>query len=268
MTRSGACAAPIPGPPDHGLGQLVNLRDLGGLPLAAGGVTRPGVLYRSDAPYPGDGIPDSVPVWPPATVIDLRSPGEGAPGYAWPAGVSVHQVPLTSRAAVVTDSRQDAGGALPRELPSSVEALYLQVLEAVPHLLASCVAIAANSPSPVLVHCTAGKDRTGMTVALLLLVGGVEPEAVMADYTATAPNMSALLRRLQGLGRQLRIDADSVLLTAPAKAISMVIEKLTGWPGGPQAWARSHGALPADVRRWQDRLAANGPARPGNTAAR
>lgn len=258
MTRFGAYEAPIPGPPGNGVGQLVNLRDLGGLALAAGGVTRPGVLYRSDAPYPGDEIPDSVPVWPPATVIDLRSPDEGAPRYAWPDGVSVHQIPLTSRAAVVSDSGQDAAGALPRELPTSVEELYLQTLERVPHLLASCIAVAADAPSPVLVHCTAGKDRTGMTVAVLLLVGGVEPEAVMADYAATAPNMIALLRRLQGLGRQLRIDADSVLLTAPAKAISMVIEKLTGWPGGPQAWAQSHGALLADVRRWQDRLAADG----------
>jgi hypothetical protein len=204
-------------------------------------------------------VTDSVPVWPPATVIDLRSPGEGAPGYAWPGGVSVHHIPLTSRAAVVTDSGQDAARALPRELPSSVEALYLQMLEAVPHLLASCVAVAAGSPSPVLVHCTAGKDRTGMTIAVLLLVGGVEPEAVVADYTATAPNMSALLHRLQGLGRQLRIDADSELLRTPAKAITTVIEKLTGWPGGPQAWAQFHGSLPADMRRWQNRLAADAP---------
>jgi protein-tyrosine phosphatase len=259
MTRSGACAAPLPLPPGDGRGQLANLRDLGGLRLAAGGVTCPGVLYRSDAPYPGDGIPDSVPVWPPATVIDLRSPGEGGAGYAWPARVSVHRAPLTSRAAVVTASREDAARALPRELPSSVEALYLQMLETVPHLLASFVAVAANSESPVLVHCTAGKDRTGMAVAVLLLAGGVEPEAVVADYTATAPNMSALLSRLQGLGRRLSIDADSQLLRAPAKAITAVVEKLTGWPGGPQAWVQAHGALPADMRRWQDRLAAGAP---------
>jgi hypothetical protein len=47
----------------------------------------------------------------------------------------------------------------------------------------------------------------------------------------------------------------SVLLTAPANAVTAVVDKLTGWPGGPQAWVQAHGALPADVRRWQDRLA-------------
>jgi protein-tyrosine phosphatase len=194
-------------------------------------------------------------VWPPATVIDLRSPGEDESGYAWPAGVSVHHAPLMSRAAVVTASREDAARAPRPKLPSSIEALYLQMLETAPHLLASFVNIAANSGSPVLVHCTAGKDRTGVTVAVLLLVGGVEPEAVVADYTATAPNMAALLSRLRGLGRRLRIDADSELLTAPANAVTAVVDKLTGWPGGPQAWVQAHGALRADVRRWQDRLA-------------
>jgi len=213
------------------------------------------VLYRSDAPYPGDGNPDSVPVWPPATVIDLRSPGEDESGYAWPAGVSVHRTPLMNRAAVVTASREDAARALRGELPSSIEALYLQMLESVPHLLASFVAVAANSASPLLMHCTAGKDRTGVSVAVLLLTGGVEPEAVVADYTATAPNMGALLSRLRGLGRRLRVDADSELLTAPANAVTAVVDKLTGWPGGPQAWVQAHGALPAAVRRWQDRLA-------------
>ena len=260
MTRSEAWAA-LPVPPGDGDGQLANLRDLGGLRIAAGGVTRPGVLYRSDAPYPGDGIPDSVPVWPPATVIDLRAPGEDKSGYAWPAGVSVHRAPLMNRAAVVTASRDDAARALRREPPSSIEALYLQMLESVPRLLASFVAVAANSAGPLLVHCTAGKDRTGVSVAVLLLAGGVEPGAVVADYTATAANMSALLHRLRGLGRRVRIDADSELLGAPATAITAVVEALTGWPGGPQAWVQAHGALPADVRRWQDRLAGAAPRR-------
>jgi hypothetical protein len=169
-----------------------------------------------------------------------------------------------NRAAVVTASREDAARALRRELPSSIEALYLQMLESVPHLLASFVAVAANSAGPLLVHCTAGKDRTGVSVAVLLLAGGVEPGAVVADYTATAANMSALLDRLRGLGRRLRIDSDSELLRAPATAITAVVETLAGWPGGPQAWVEAHGALPADVRRWQDRLA-GAPAWPEST---
>jgi hypothetical protein len=108
------------------------------------------------------------------------------------------------------------------------------------------------------VHCTAGKDRTGVAVAALLLVGGAEPADVVADYTASAPNMTALLERLTALGRSLAagIDASSELLGAPAEAINVVVDRLTGWPGGPQAWAEAYGASAGSIRRWQERLAA------------
>jgi hypothetical protein len=217
------------------------------------------VLYRSDAPYPGDLAPDTVPVWPPATVIDLRSSGETAAPYCWPAGVTWHHVPLMRQAAVVGADKDAA----PRsdQLPRSLEALYRRMIEILPHRLASLPAMTANSAGPVLVHCTAGKDRTGIAVAVLLLVGGVEPADVIADYTASAPNMAALLDRLRSLGRSLpaNIDAGSELLGAPADAINVVVERLTGWPGGPQAWAEAHGASAGTIRRWQGRLAAGDP---------
>jgi protein-tyrosine phosphatase len=41
------------------------------------------------------------------------------------------------------------------------------------------------SDQPVLVHCTVGKDRTGVTVALTLAAAGVDREAVVADYART-----------------------------------------------------------------------------------
>lgn len=256
MTGPGSSAAPLPAAADDSRQQLANLRDLGGLRLAAGGVTRAGVLYRSDAPYPGDDVPDGVPAWPPATVIDLRSPGETESRYCWPAGVSVHRVPLMRRAAVVSGG----GGGTALELPGSLEVLYLRMLETVAGRLASFVAIAAASPAPTLVHCSAGKDRTGVVIALLLLTAGVEPEDVVTDYTTTAQNMSTLLGRLRGLGRQLPVDLDpgSELLGAPAKAITAVTERLIAWPSGAQAWVQAHGASAADVERWQDQLAGAG----------
>jgi protein-tyrosine phosphatase len=230
---------------------MANFRDLGGLCLAAGGVTRPGVLYRSDAPYPGDVVPDDAPVWPPATVIDLRSPGEAGSRYQWPAGVTMHEMPLMRRAALVTGPPEAA-----RERPVSLSSVYLSMLRTVPRDLASIVGIAAHSEGPVLVHCAAGKDRTGVAVAVLLLLGGVEAESVVTDYTATASNVSSLLDRLRGLGRRLPVDVDvhSELAGAPAAAIAVVVEGLTGWPGGPEGWLAEHGGSADDLRRWRDRL--------------
>ncbi len=236
--------------------QLANFRDLGGLPLAAGGVTQAGVLYRSDALYPGDARPAAAPAWPPATVIDLRSPGESAAGYSWPAEVTVHRIPLLRRAAVVTGGREHASGPGPRR-PVSLESLYLAMLQAVPDRLASLVGLAASSTGPVLVHCAAGKDRTGVAVAVLLLAAGVEPAAVVADYTATAARMTALLDRLQGLGRRLPVDVDvhSELLGAPAEAITAVTDRLLAWPGGPAGWLAGHGGSADAAQQWRDRLA-------------
>lgn len=230
----------------------MNLRDLAGLRMTGGGTIPAAVLYRSDAPYPGDAVPATVPVWPPATVIDLRSTGEAPATYCWPAQVGVHHVPLTRQAAVVGSA---AGPARP--LPTSLEVVYRRMLDMVPHRLTSVLRLAADTDGPVLVHCAAGKDRTGVAVAVLLLVGGAEPADVVTDYTATAPNVTALLDRLDALGRSLPggVGPGSRLLDAPAEAIGVVVERLTGWPGGPRAWALAHGAPAEAIRRWQEHLA-------------
>jgi len=253
-----ASATSWPDPAGQGHRRPANFRDLGGLPLTGGGVTLAGVLYRSDALYPGDAAPAEAPLWPPALVIDLRSPGEtAAGGCSWPAGVRVDQMPLLRRAAVVT-GRHDSGSG-PRR-PVRLESLYLAMLQAVPEKLASLVGLAAHATGPVLVHCAAGKDRTGVAAAVLLMAAGVEPEAVIADYTATTPRMPALLSRLQVLGRRLPADADThpELLGTPVEAITAVAERLTSWPGGPQAWLASYGGSPDDAARWRDRLAGPG----------
>jgi protein-tyrosine phosphatase len=214
-----------------------------------------GVLYRSDAPYPGDAVPQAVPVWPPATVIDLRSKGEAAAKYCWPAGVTVHRIPLMRQAAVV-GAADSAARPSRSPLPASLDVVYRRLLDMIPHRLAAILDLATKSDGPVLVHCAAGKDRTGVAVAALLLVGGAEPADVVADYTASATNMTALLERLAAVGGALAegIDAGSPLLAAPAEAINVVVERLTGWPGGPQAWAEAYGASPESIRRWQERM--------------
>jgi len=85
-------------PVDIALDLLANLRDLGGLDTEAGGHTRSGVLLRSAAPQPGDRHP-GLSSWPPATVLDLRGPGElaGRPHPLAAAGAVVHALPLLDR---------------------------------------------------------------------------------------------------------------------------------------------------------------------------
>jgi protein-tyrosine phosphatase len=47
------------------------------------------------------------------------------------------------------------------------------------------------------VHCAAGKDRTGVIVAMALTAAGAEPEAIVADYVATGERIDAIIERLR-----------------------------------------------------------------------
>jgi protein-tyrosine phosphatase len=178
----------------------------------------------------------------------------GAAEYRWPVETRLHHIPLMAEAAIIGAA---ADPARVRQLPAGLEPLYRRMLDTVPQRLASLPGIAAHSGGPVLVYCTAAKDRTGIAIAVLLLVGGVEPADVIADYTASAPNMAKLLRRLEALGRSLPndMDATSPWLRTPAAAISVVVARLTEWRGGPAGWALAHGASAEDVGRWREQLA-------------
>jgi protein tyrosine/serine phosphatase len=57
--------------------------------------------------------------------------------------------------------------------------------------------LARPDSGTTLVHCAAGKDRTGVVVALALSLVGVTREAVVADYVRSAERVEAVLRRLQ-----------------------------------------------------------------------
>ena len=101
-----------------------------------------------------------------ALVLDLRESSErGAIGH----GVSVAHVPLY---------RLPDGPPLTGEL----EQVYDFLITKRSRELAEAVAAIADAPGPVLVHCTAGKDRTGLVVALALLASGHSDAAVVADY--------------------------------------------------------------------------------------
>ncbi|EME59138.1 protein-tyrosine-phosphatase [Rhodococcus ruber BKS 20-38] len=226
----------------------VNLRDLGGLPLTDGGRTAAGVLYRGDACYTGDVARGLLADRPPATVVDLRSDAErGHRAYTWPDGTRVHQLSLHADAA--------PGGRTGLGLAE----LYGRVFDVAAPLFAGLVPVVARAAGPVLVHCTAGKDRTGLAVAVLLLAAGVEPQAVVDDYVATDTNMPLLYRRWEAVGlrggsssdRDRAVPPD--LFRAPAEAITPIVERLVAHPGGPEAWLIGHGAREDDVRRWRSR---------------
>jgi protein-tyrosine phosphatase len=125
--------------------------------------------------------------------------------------------------------------------------LYRHLLAAAADRLARAVALVVGGPRPTLVHCTAGKDRTGLVVAALLLAAGVQVEAVVADYVRTADFMADVIRRIEKHGR---VPRNALWLLAPEAAIREVVATLGSSSGGAASWLITHGVDGGDLERW------------------
>lgn len=223
---------------------LVNLRDVGGLPLLGKGATAHGILYRGDAPYPGDSVIPEIALWPPKSVIDLRGARERARfAYEWPVGTSVHHVPLSAAAA-------------PDAQPSDLPVVYARMIDRGSSWVGELLDLVTQPEGPVLLHCTAGKDRTGVAVAVLLLAAGVRPEAVVDDYARTERTLPDLMARWFDVG--VRTAKSPPLpeqyMHAPSSAIEPIVERITATRGGPAQWMLDHGADPVLLDMWRTRL--------------
>ena len=221
---------------------LRNVRDVGGLPLAGGGRVPEGVLLRSDAPHDGD-RPPQIAGWPPHTVIDLRGSDEAGASHplAGP-DTEVFPVPLSADASLAHMLEDPAIRA------GDLAALYRSLVRSAAPALVRIAALVAERPGPVLVHCTAGKDRTGVLMAVVLSAAGVERDAVVGDYAATDANMPGVLERIAvdpayagGPAEIRRLAAERPqLLAAPPRAIEAALDELER-AGGAAAWLLANG---------------------------
>lgn len=186
----------------------VNVRDLGGLPTEDGGRTLPGRLLRGDNLQEltaGDvkRLVDDLGV---RTVVDLRSNAElasegPAPLDAVPGVRHVHR-PVLPEVGSATDVVADALVIDPDRDRSLYPAdptcgHYLGYLQDRPDQVIGALRDIAYCDGAAIVHCAAGKDRTGVVAALALSAAGVPPEAVVADYAASGERIAAVIERLR-----------------------------------------------------------------------
>jgi hypothetical protein len=149
----------------------VNVRDLGGLPLEGGGETAFGVVVRADSirELSEDGW-QAVADYGVRLAVDLRS--------AWEVGEDPpRELPIEIRHFPINGDQV----AVVREWPS-MQAAYAGLLANFAEQFAGAVTTVARADSPVVIHCLAGRDRTGLTSALILSLAGVELDAIAADH--------------------------------------------------------------------------------------
>lgn len=164
---------------------LHNARDLGGHPTPKG-QTRFGRVVRSEClgRLTSAGLA-ALRKYGIATVIDLRSPVE-LRGEASP----LSEDPGYRNLPVLEDADMERVAAI-----NSVDEVYRYMVEHRGGALAEALRLVAYSPWPVLVHCKAGKDRTGVVVALLLANAGVDQESIVADYAMSDSLLAPLYAR-------------------------------------------------------------------------
>lgn len=169
---------------------LRNLRDLGGLPtpLSSTGLTARGRIARGPRRelLTAAGW-DAAMRWGLRSVVDLRSVDETGARDADPDARPPAQLTITLA------PTEDQSHAEFREvcLPILDSPEYWQHnVRILPELVRGALEAVASSAPGILVHCAAGRDRTGMISALLLANVGVPDDAIVDDYTASVRAMS------------------------------------------------------------------------------
>jgi protein-tyrosine phosphatase len=248
-----------------------NVRDLGGLPTVDGGQTVRGRLLRADnlqelTPSDVAALVRDIGV---STVVDLRSSNElksegPAPLDAVPEVRHAHHPVLPERgtntdmiaAALLTKAEQDRS----RYPADPVCGHYLGYLEDRPDQVAGALRSIAHAEGAAIVHCAAGKDRTGVLVALTLTVAGVTPQAVVADYAASAERTEAIVARLLRSPTYAR-DVGSKPTDAHrprAATMAAFLEQMDARYGGTRRWLTDHGVSDEDLRLLRVKLRAGG----------
>ncbi|MER7244862.1 HAD-IA family hydrolase [Kribbella sp. NPDC000426] len=157
-----------------------NARDVGGLPTRYGVPTRVRALLRSECIEPA-GLPAFEQVGA-GLVLDLRSDGELRQPHPLAGDLVYQRIPWIDPAAEATRD--------PAAEPRLADVYRNSLTRNAAHIARIFAAIAeAPADRPVVVHCKAGKDRTGLTVAVLLDLVGVPRSEIAADYAVSEVNL-------------------------------------------------------------------------------
>jgi len=147
--------------------------------------------------------------------------------------------------------------AAPDEHP--VVRAYLSYLTRRPDSIVGSLRTIAGSRGSVLVHCAAGKDRTGVVVALALDAIGVDRGLIAEDYLRTGERIDEIMARLLSSPTyRAELEGHDPQRHAPVPgAMERVLDLLDEMYGGSVAWLRSHGMSIGELRRLEERLSAN-----------
>ena len=247
-----------------------NFRDVGGIPTADGRRLRPGVLFRSghlahateeDAAFLGSlGL---------HTVFDFRNSADQAlegPDVELP-GVRYMNVPLTDPADGAEFWRMVRDGELDQlrmvlsdgRGAARMIASYRSIIKGRTAEHSRVLHALADDSVPALMHCAAGKDRAGLSIAVTLMALGVEKEAIEADYLeSNSPHRRYKMHRSEksraGMSPEV-LELLSPLFDARTTYLAAALTTIDEtWGGVEQYLSQGLGLTAATRERLRERL--------------
>ena len=231
-----------------------NIRDLGGLPVTGGGVTRSGVLFRADTLQ--ELTPDDVALFRKLglrTIIDLRTPMEATKEGRGPLAdepIRYENLPFMPDELLMpsNDERHQVIVAERRE-QDRVEHYLGYLKYACDRVVGAVKVMAEPEGPPAIFHCAAGKDRTGVLAALVLDSVGVERDAIVADFALTNERLErvgARLRRMPTYSNYTSRLSTRDMGADPQTMID-VLATLDDRDGGAAGWLLANGLTEAEL---------------------
>jgi protein-tyrosine phosphatase len=238
------------------LTNVFNFRDLGGLPTADGRRVRTGVVFRADGLHRLDDA--DVEALAPVglrTVVDLRTDVERREHGICPTGLGAavlhHPVIAELWPAEGADEAHPVDYLVERYLEMTVD-LGAAAIAAVLRLTGS-----GADQLPLAFHCSAGKDRTGVTAAVLLAALGVPDDEITEDYHRTAGAMASFVEWLRAAHPEAvdaMADQPAVFLSCPPEAMGSFLVELRRRHGSVEGYVRSIGLSDDEVDGLRRRL--------------
>lgn len=225
-----------------------NARCLGGFALPGGRTTKPGVFIRAGslhgltekgkATLLGLGI---------NCILDLRSRAEIAsrpdtvledPRFVW------HNLPMLDSMNSAVAGETSSGFS-----PRTLEEMYVGLLKDSRESFRQLFALLASPEcGGYLIHCAAGKDRTGIAVALILSLAGASPEDIIADYSRSEGFLREFLAKsYKREGALSQLDPSHPLIPSPPQAMVDFLYHLNSTYGGGRAYLEGIGVSPAEL---------------------
>src|ERR1700688_4674857 len=164
-----------------------NFRDLGGYPAKDGGTVRWRQIFRSN--HLGHLTEADIEVLRPLglkSAFDFRGTEERAEAMCAVAEITVHSLPIEPTVTAALRSRLAAGGpVLPTDALEVMRDSYRSYVRQNTPSYRALFAHLLEDRAPLVIHCTAGKDRTGFACALILHALGVSEDVIAEDYLLT-----------------------------------------------------------------------------------